>query len=203
MHTHISPEALAFIASRSGRSTVCSLDVDMENGMFDAMDIDMEENINVEMYLMNTMVRTMRSDAHNSHKHIDHGMIGEKNWHNVIFMKLRLNRMAKMNSPISHSQPICAHDVPQDQRSQDVRMTNVRFNDVIHTLGLQTYSEQYGKPLKQFLSRKHGVYITISRRACAYTGLTKDELMIRRMNMAKSGRWKQERSPKTDRLGDR
>ena len=75
------------------------------------------------------------------------------------------------------------------KRSRDERMTSVVFNDVVHTLEVQPDSERYEKPLDKFVWGKHGAYITISRRACAYAGLTKYEITIRRMKMAKSGRW--------------
>ena len=91
-------------------------------------------------------------------------------------------------SDLSLSADACALDAQQDQRSQDMRMTNVRFNDVVQTIEVQPYSEQYETPLNKFVWGKYGVHITISRRACAYTGVTNDELIIRRMKVAKSGR---------------
>ena len=103
---------------------------------------------NVEMYLMNTMVRTMKSDAHNSHTHIDLKRIGEESWHTHVVVEYAPNNDGEHElSDLSLSADMCAHDAPQDQRSQDVRMTNVRFNDVVHTLEVQPYSKQDEKPL--------------------------------------------------------
>ena len=69
-------------------------------------------------------------------------------------------------------------------------MAKVVFNDVVLTLEVQPHSEQYGTPRTQIVLGNYGVYVTICRRACAYAGLTRGELTIRRIQMAKSGRRK-------------
>ena len=117
-------------------------------------------------------------------------MNGENRWHTIIVMTNYKSNGEPKLSDLSRSADACAHDVPKDLRSRDVRMTSVRFDDVVHTLEVRPYSEQYEELLNIFVFGKYGVYITISRRACAYTGLTKDELTTRRINMAKIGRWK-------------
>ena len=85
---------------------------------------------------------------------------------------------------------MCAQDVPQAQRSQDVRTTQVHFCDNMQTINIIAYSEIYDQPLKQFVLGKHVACINILRHACAYTGLHKDELVVRRLQMPTSGRWK-------------
>ena len=92
-------------------------------------------------------------------------------------------------SDLSLSTDACARDVPQDHRSQDVRMSHVRFNDVVQSLEVRPNSEQYEKPINKSVLGKDGVYITISRRACAFTDLAKDEITKRRTTHAKSGGW--------------
>ena len=139
------------------------------------------------------MVRTTKSDAQLQNKKIDRTKI----WREELAQNYCRNHMLKHAgqfaggselSDLPLSADMCAQDVQQTHRSQDVRMTHVRFNDVVPSLEVQPYSEQYEKPINKLVLGKHGAYITISRRACAYTDLAKDETTKRRTTFAKSGR---------------
>ena len=140
-------------------------------------------------------------------KHIDRP---RKNWreslahndHHTITAKHMRNIYGKHEfSDLSLSADMCAQDV-QTQRSQDVRVTRVHFCDTVQTIDIIAYSEIYDQPLTKFVLGKYGTHIKISRHACAYTGLHKDELVVRRLKWPKRPLEK-ERSPKTDCLGDR
>ena len=61
--------------------------------------------------LENTIVRTMGSDAQISHKQIDHKVIGKHKWHTIRIVNKCLQIVAKLNSPISHSQPFSVHEI--------------------------------------------------------------------------------------------
>ena len=61
--------------------------------------------------LADTIVRTTRSDAQISNDNIDHQMIGKKTWHELIVVNTCLTKVANLNSPISHSQPISLHKI--------------------------------------------------------------------------------------------
>ena len=102
--------------------------------MFDTMEVGMEM-LNVRKYLMTNVVRTARSNAQHPHNIIDHKIIGETSWHKHIVATHTPKHDGKHElSDPALSADTCAHDVPQDQRSQDVCMTNVRFDDVVQTI---------------------------------------------------------------------
>ena len=140
-------------------------------------------------------------------KKIDRQIIGENDRHTIIVIQMCLNIRGNIDgdnelSDISLSADVCARYLQRNDRSQDVRMTRVHFCDTVQTNDIIAYCEIYDQPLKKFVLGKHSTYMNISPRACAYTGLRRDELMVGRLKMAKSGRWKKS-SPKTDCLGDR
>ena len=106
--TDIFPKALAFIASRSGRSPVCSSDVDMDDCIVDAIGVDMEHlqcaHVSHENYGADNEVRRTKL----AQPYRPQNRVGETHWHTHIVVSIRPTMMADANSPISHSQPICA-----------------------------------------------------------------------------------------------
>ena len=64
-----------------------------------------------QICLVNIIVRTTRSDAHTSQKKIGHTNVGKHSWHNISVTNICLNTMATLSSPISHSQPISVHKI--------------------------------------------------------------------------------------------
>ena len=85
----------------------------------------------------------------------------------------------------------CARRANQ-KRTHGVRMITVMFNDVDSTIGVQPYSGQHEKYLVTCELGRHGIYITISQRSCAYSGLSADVMnkQKRRLDMTNGGRWK-------------
>ena len=77
------------------------------------------------------------------------------------------------------------------RRSQDERMMSLHFSNTVQSIYITPYLEIHNQPLNKLVFGKRGTYITISRRASAFTGFTKDELTLKRIKMANNARWKE------------